>query len=380
MTYRNQKNLTWLVGIAGAAGVTQGVCCAQEVGSRAWFEKTWQLASDWKPAQPLHIQVSFERRAAVSNAEVEKARGEAAGEENGGPLARRVKLLELDRANPVMRWTADICTDGTRTRYGSTDHTGAAALQFALGRDTDWSITDATFLRIAPAVMEKPEYGVRNFAATAESVVRATLWAGFGDATGKGRLPCSSEMKQGEWTGGVSIGGKTPPISILRGRAAVNGEPSIAGMVVERRYLADEKHRNASPLGRTEYSRWEMNEVLGRPVVQETRWLDSAGNVTLIRRLEKLEFVPVAVLDELMKIPAAGGRDQWAGETKITTVQDVRPEHLSQTSIEGGVERPVAVQIPLDAPVSPSVYYVVVAPLVLAGGALVLAWRMRRFC
>jgi len=346
-----------------------------DVGSIEWFRAAWSKASEWKPARPLHIQVKFEKHSSVTLAELENLRKEV-GTAKSGSDKRKLDQMERDFASPLLQWTVDVCTDGDRVRYAASPVQGGGALHFALDKATDWLLVNNQ-LRIAPSKMEKAEYGVRNYVYTSDSVVRGTVWAGLGEAPGGSFSPLSSSVQGGRWEGSVSVGGASPAVSVIRGRVARAQEPSVEGIIVERSMLADEKLRTATPLGIMDYSDWSMNTELNRWVVGTTKWVTASGRVVQTRSLQKLEFLESEEFDRLMQIPVDGTDDPWAGKVSVHSIQDVRPDHLSQVTIEKGIETPVPLQIPLQ-PQSRNRWVVFGIAVILGFGAVFAAWRLRR--
>jgi hypothetical protein len=316
---------------------------AQEIGSQRWFHQTWTEASSWRPDGPIHVRVTYESFRHPSEAQIRRTyNNEALGHD--GSLG-----VQVDRS-PVASGdlrTVDVWTDGVRFRYADS---GAGSketgLQFALGQNTDWVLLDGGFLRIAPADVSCADYGVRNFRKTAESVVWHTVWAGFGDPTGRLK-PVASVLDREVWTGEIGVNGQEPAISVVHGKCSPVGTPGIAGMTVIGRMLANEEARSTSPLGTVEYVRWSNSEILDRPVVSETVWTDGQGRLTQKMTLVSIAPVSVETFEQLLHIPGDSSVDPDGRPYIIATVQDVRPGRESQVEIKDGVPQEVPLQIPL---------------------------------
>jgi len=353
-------------------------CDGQEVGSEAWFKRTWTEASRWTPPAPLHIRASFEFHNYVDDVQLNtlRARPESAQSE-----ADRKQLLrmEWEASHPLVQWTADVCTDGARLRYGCTDVAGRSGLHFALDKGTDWLLTEGT-LRIAPSEIAKSEYGVRNYFDTADQIVRIAVWAGIGDSSPGGLQPTFSRLEGNRWEGGVSLAGVSPAVSLIRGRLAPEGLPSIAGMTIQSRTLADEKLRASVPLSTIEYVSWSANDLLGRFVVDQARWRDGQGRVVQTMRIEIIESLSPQQMDDLMRLPSPGITDAWGYGMNVHTVQDLRPDHLSQTKLENGVPMSVPLTLPLreESDSSRTQWFVSTIPVALGMSAILLAWGLRK--
>lgn|GEM_PF-4316706 len=355
-----------------------GECAGQEVGSEAWFKRTWAEASRWKPPAPLHIRASFEFHNYVDDAQLGllRARPESARSDAD---KKQLQRMEWESSNPLVQWTVDVCTDGSRLRYGCADVAGRSGLHFALDSGTDWLLSEG-MLRIAPSEMAKSEYGVRNYFHTADQVVRIVVWAGIGDSTPTGLQPTFSRLKGNRWEGGVSSGGVSPAVSLIRGRLAPEGLPSIAGMTIQSRTLADEKLRASVPLGTIEYVSWSTNDLLGRFVVDQALWRDGQGRVVQTMKIESIDTVSPQRMDELMRLPSAGLTDAWGYKMNVHTVQDLRPDRLSQTRLENGVPVPVPLSVPLreESDSQRSHWFASIISVVLGVSAILLAWGLRK--
>ncbi|MFN7022101.1 MAG: hypothetical protein ACK4WH_12345 [Phycisphaerales bacterium] len=256
---------------------------------------------------------------------------------------------------------------------------GRNGLHFALDKGTDWLLTDG-MLRIAPSDVAKSEYGVRNYFDTADQLVRIAVWAGIGDSSPGGLEPTFSRLEGNRWEGGVSSGGVSPAVSLIRGRLAPEGLPSIAGMTIQSRTLADEKLRASVPLGTIEYVSWSTNDLLGRFVVDQARWRDGQGRIVQTMRIEIIEAISPQQMDDLMRLPSPGVTDAWGYGMDVHTVQDLRPDHLSQTKLENGVPMPVPLTLPLREESDPSRTHWLVStiPVALGMSAILLAWGLRK--
>jgi len=355
-----------------------GECAGQEVGTEAWFKRTWTEASRWKPPAPLHIRASFEFHNYVDDVQLSslRARPESARSDAD---KKQLQRMEWEACNPLVQWTVDVCTDGDRLRYGCTDAAGRSGLHFALDKSTDWLLTDG-MLRIAPSEMAKSEYGVRNYFHTADQVVRNAVWAGIGDSAPGGQQPTFSRLEGNRWEGGVALSGAGPAVSLIRGRLAPEGLPAIAGMTIQSRTLADEKLRASAPLGTIEYVSWSTNDLLGRFVVDQARWRDSQGRVVQTMKIESIETVSPQRMDELMRLPSAGLTDALGYKVNVHTVQDLRPDHMSQTRLENGVPVPVPLSVPLqeESDSQRTLWVASIIPVVLGVSAILLAWGLRK--
>jgi len=349
---------------------------AQESGSMAWFANLWREASVWAPARPLQIAVEYETRSYVDRTELEALRARVGGATTGRDKAR-LERLEQELANPVVRWTATVCTDGSRTRYGSSDGASKPGLHFALGPSEDWLLQEGS-LRIAPPTMAEPEYGVRNYAATADSIVRTVVWAGLGDPEPGRLVPLSVAWTDGAWEGTIGRRGDSTPVSLVRGTVADRQGSGIAGMTIRRRMLADPVVRARTPLGTIEYAETAHSEILGRPVVMLTRWLDGEGRVTQTMRVSRISLVSAEDFDGLMAPPSQGATDPWIGAISLREIQDLRPDRQRQIRVEGGIETVVPLSVPVGHPPKQATVKWFIAPILLATVALVAAWQWRR--
>ncbi len=364
-----------VIGLLVAAVLWQPrVASAQQPGTEEWFRAAWREASEWKPSAPLHIRATFQHQNFVDEAELARLR--ALGPQISPKDQRRLSQLEREAAHPSYQWVADVVTDGESIRYTATKTPVMPATSFVISAKGDWLLL-GTELKLANQQVTPPEYGVRNFRATADSVVRATLWAGLGDAGGA-LVPLDCTLSGRRWSGRIGRKGAEGAVSLTEGSVALDGQPSINGVLIARRMLADETLRKASPLGTIEYSQWGSCDALTRPVVLEVRWLDGAGRATQTMKVEFVRTLTEADFASLLRAPDVGEDDPWIGKATITRVQDVRPGQESERVIEGGVERPVELRLPLDGAGEKSVmgrWYVAAG---LLAAAVALAWLLRK--
>lgn len=353
-------------------------CAGQDVGSEAWFEETWTQASRWKPSLPLHLRASFDFHNHVDEELLKSLRARPEGDRSQADR-KLLERIEWEAAHPLVRWTVDVCTDGARYRYSASNAAGGGGLHFALGKDTDWLLTEG-LLRIAPPDMAKAEYGVRNYFDTADQIVRIAVWAGMGDPKSAGLQPTFSRLDGKRWEGGVSSGGKGSAISLIRGRLAPEGMPGINGMAIQSRTLADEALRASVPLGTIEYVSWSSNEILHRFVVDQVQWRDGQGRVVQSMKIDSIQEISVLEMDKLMGVPSNGATDSWGYIMNINTIQDVRPNHLTQTKLENGISTPIPLSIPLGEETDSrgSAWLSSFLPVVLGVSAILCAWGFRK--
>lgn len=361
------------IAIAGVH-VVSGNCNAQETGSAEWFRQVWAEASNWKPDQPLHIRVVSHHEFFVEEAEVAALRAKVGNSKSGRDYSI-LQRMEWERAHPAIDWTTDIATDGDRFRYAASDVADRNGLQFALGRNTDWLIENG-MLRIAPRDIEDAQYGVRNYINTADQIVRMVIWAGLGTAPGGQNAPGAVRLSTAGWEG-EALGADGKPVSLLQGRVAQSGSPSIRGMTIERSMLANPAWRDSVPLGRCEYAGWTTDETVGRFIVNELNWTDAKGRTVQTTRLEFLRPISVQEFERLLAVPSEGGVDAWGHSADFQSVQDLRPGHLAQKSRDNGSWVDVPLSIPVVEMSWKDRWYAWLVPVALAGVGVGLAWRLR---